>query len=481
MHRATQVEETMGQRELIAEQYLERLLTRRQILKAGTVAPLSAAFLAACGSAAPSAAPSSAAPSVAPSSATPSSAAPSESPKADFSGITLQVWSGGTVGPPAKKAAEEWKAQTGGTAVVTVVPFGERALKFAGLISAQDPSIDIVYISGQFAGQFSDRLYEDLSALKVDTSDIVPAILPVFTSAGALRGLPLHSEMEIFIYNKTMFDAAGLDADSPPDTWDALYAAAGKLHSGNRYGCAVPWTIGYGPGAYFLCFLNSIPDAKLLSDDRTQVLFGDDKGLQAFKAVEAGFKAKFFDPNIDPTVDDYGTGKMFNAGQTASQINFAELWGYATGGDPKNFPSKLKPEEVGTTILPGITSGTSGSINGFEGFGINKFSKQKEAALHFIQFMSGPAYQKEMNLTKVLPSSLSSVLNDPDVKAVYPVGQTLAKQGGYNLDRYAAPYDWTPPFSDAFAKLYRGEIAAEQALEQTVKGVKEIVNKYLAG
>jgi ABC-type glycerol-3-phosphate transport system substrate-binding protein len=467
----------MGEREVIAEQYLTRLLTRRQVLVAGAVAPLGAAVLAACGPT-QSAAPSNASPAATGTAA--AAVSPSTSPKEDFTGITLQVWSGGTTGPPATKAAEGWKAATGGTAVITVVPFAERALKFAGLIAGQDASIDVLYLSGQFAGQFGARLYEDLTAMHVDTSDFVPAILPILSSDGALRGLPMHSEMEIYIYNKTMFNAAGLNADSPPDTWDGLYAAAGKLNAGKRFGAAVPWTIGYGPGAYYLCFLNSIPDAKLLSDDRTQVLFDNDAGLQAFRTIEAGFKAKFFDPNIDPTVDDYGVGKMFNAGQTASQINFAELWGYATGGDPKNFPTKLKPEEVGTTILPGITSGTSGSINGFEGFGINKYGKQKEAALSFLRYMSGPEYQKQLNLTKTLPSARTSVLNDPDVKAVYAVGATLAKQGGYNLNRYAAPYDWTPPFSDSFSKLYRGEITAAVAHEQTVAGITKVITDYLA-
>jgi ABC-type glycerol-3-phosphate transport system substrate-binding protein len=471
-------EDLMGQREVIAEQYLQRLLTRRQILKAGAAAPLSAAFLAACGGATTSPSPSPAA-SSAPSAA--ASAAGSPSPaKQDWSGVTIQLWSGGTTGPPAEKAAADWEAATGGKAVITVVPFAERALKFAGLISSQDSTVDGLYISGDFAGRFGDRLYEDLDAMNVDTSDFVPAILPILSSDGALRGLPQHSEMEIFIYNKTMFEAAGLDPDSPPDSWDALYAVADKLHDGNRYGCAVPWTIGYGPGAYYLCFLNSIPDARLLSDDRTQLLFDKDAGLQAFKTIEAGFKAQFFDPNIDPTVDDYGTGKMYNAGQTASQINFAELWGYAVGGDPANFPSTLKPEEVGATILPGVTAGTSGSINGFEGFGLNKYGKQKEATLSFLQYMSGPEYQKKLNLTKVLPSSRTSVLNDPEVKASYAVGEVLAKQGGYNLDRYAAPYDWTPPFSASFAKLYRGEIAAEQAHEETVKGVQDIIVQYLS-
>jgi ABC-type glycerol-3-phosphate transport system substrate-binding protein len=243
----------------------------------------------------------------------------------------------------------------------------------------------------------------------------------------------------------------------------------------------VPWTVGYGPGAYYLCFLNSIPDAKLLSDDRTQLLFDNEAGLQAFKTIEAGFKAKFFDPNIDPTIDDYGTGKMFNAKQTASQINFAELWGYAVGGDPTNFPSELQPDEVGATILPGITSGNTGSINGFEGFGLNKYGKQKEATLSFLRYLTGPEFQKTMNLGKTLPSSRTSVLNDSEVEAAYPIGEVLARQGQSNLDRYAAPYDWTPPFSASFAKLYRGEIGAEQAHEETVAGIQTIITDYLAG
>jgi ABC-type glycerol-3-phosphate transport system substrate-binding protein len=239
--------------------------------------------------------------------------------------------------------------------------------------------------------------------------------------------------------------------------------------------------VSFGGSAYFLCFFNSIPGARLLSDDRTQVLFGGPEGLQAMQAIEAGIKAGFFDPNLSPDIEDYATGGLFNQAKTASQINFAELWGYATGGDPENFPTTITPDEVGVTIMPGIESGNSGSVNGFEGFGINKFGQQKEAALHFLQYMSGPEYQKKLNLTKVLPSSISSVLTDPEVAAVYGVGEVLAEQGTYNLDRYASPYDWTPPINAALAQLYRGEIDASTAHEQAVAGVQEIVNTYLAG
>jgi ABC-type glycerol-3-phosphate transport system substrate-binding protein len=433
------------------------------LLKAGAAAPLGAAMLSATGGRV---------------------GAQSSPPAADFSGVTLRVWSGGTVAPPTEAAAAEWSALTGGQVQVEVVPFGERALKFAGLVTAQDSAIDLCYISGQFAAQFGDRLYVDLNdpALGVDPSVYVPAILPIFTSDAGLRGLPVHSEMEIYIYNKTMFEAAGLDPDNPPDTWDGLYAAADGLHVGDRYGCAVPWanTTFNAGAAYYLCFLNSIPGAKLLSDDRTQALFGDENGLRAFQSLEAGFTSQFFHPGLGADVEDYATGKMFNAGETASMINFAELWGYATGATPpdETWTLSLQPEEVGATILPGLASGDSGSINGFEGFGLNKFGVQQEAALNFLQYLTRTPFQKEMNLTKTLPSSNTAVLEDPEVVAVYPVGEVLAAQGAFNLDRYASPYDWAPPFGDWIARMYRGEATAEEAQAGTLEAVNNIISLW---
>jgi ABC-type glycerol-3-phosphate transport system substrate-binding protein len=400
----------------------------------------------------------------------------------DFTGTTLQVWSGATVAAPAEAAAVGWEKATGGKVVVTPVPFAERSIKFAGLISGQDPSIDLVYAGGAFVGKFGTKLYDDLGAadLGVDTDIYVPGTLPVLSSNGALCGLPVHSEMLVYIYNKQMFEAAGLDPDSPPDNWSDLYAASGKLQDGSRFGCAIPWATSLGTGAYYLLFLNSIEGARLLSDDRTQVLFDGDEGLEAFEKIEEGMKAGFFTPGLSQDVEDYATGKMFNDGQAASIVNFAELWGYATGSNPTDFPTSLAPENVGVATIPGVSSGDTGSVNGFEGFGINKFSANKAASLSFLQYLTGPEFQLEMNLGKTLPSSNTSVLESPEVEEVYPIGPVIAEQGQGNLDRYASPFDWEPPISDALRGLYNGEISASQAHKSAVDGVKKIVEDYLA-
>jgi multiple sugar transport system substrate-binding protein len=396
--------------------------------------------------------------------------------KQNFQGVTLQVASGITAGEVAKAAAKVWNQKTGGTAVVNEIPFSDRAVKYAGYIATQDSSVDVVYAYSGYIGQFGDRLYEDISHLAGDTSDFVQATLQTLSANGKLLALPIHSEMEIFIYNKQYFKDAGTDPNNIPGTWNELFQLSDKLRSGNRYPCAVPWD--EGEVGFWLVFFNST-GGKFLSADRTRQLFDNANGLAAFQTVEAGFQAKFFDPTVYFGTSDYDTGIVFNEGNTASQINFSELWGQAVSQDVAKFHATLDPANVGARTIPGIKAGTSGSVNGFEGFGVSKFSRQKEAALSFVQECASAEVQKPLTLSRTLPSAHISILEDPEVKNAFSVGPVLAKQGTYNLDRYGAPYDVSPVFSDVITRMFKGQITAQQAHQQAVQGVNGVIEKWL--
>jgi len=387
------------------------------------------------------------------------------------------VYSGVTSGQVADAAAKVWEQKTGGKVVVNKIPFADRAVKYAGVIASQDPSVDVIYAYSGYVGQFGDRLYDDLTHLAGDTSDFVPATLKVLSSKGKLLALPIHSEMEIYIYNKAMFRDAGMDPENPPTTWEELYKSASKLNVGSRYGCVVPWI--ESTLTFYGVFLNSTP-TRLLTDDRNQIAFNNADGLSAFTAINEGFQAKFFDPAAFFLTSDYDSGLLFNQGKAASQINFSELWGQATSGNVQDFKATIKAADVGATIMPGIKKGTSGSTNGFEGFGVSKFSRQKDAALSFVKEMASAAVQKPFNLSRTLPSARISVLKDPAVVAAFPVGTVLAKQGQYNLDRYSAPYDLGPVFDNYITKMFKGEITADQAFRSCVKDATDVIVKYLS-
>ena len=399
----------------------------------------------------------------------------------DFAGTTLQVWTTLTPETLVKNAKATWEPRTGGKVEITTLDFGDVPIKYAGVIASSDSTVDVLYTYAGFMGQFGERIYDDISTLIPDTSAWLPSTLEIMSPGGVLRALPVHSETEIFLYNKEHFAAAGADPENIPQTWDELYALAPKLTEGNRYPCVVPWIAPTGRKSilYWLVYYNSFPGAKFVSDDNTQVLFDNEAGLETWRAIERGFKAGFFDPVGVSLANDYESGLVFNAGNAASQINYSELWGQAVSGDVENFQASIDPSVVGASVMPGVQAGTHGGSNGFEGFGINKHSVQKAAAASFIQEVAGFEVQKAMNLTKILPSSRIDVLNDPEVQKVYALAPTLIEQGKYNAYFVNTPYVVQPVFADVTTKLWNGQITADEAHELAVKGVQELIIEYL--
>src|SRR5207237_3695776 len=124
----------------------------------------------------------------------------------------------------------------------------------------------------------------------------LPAAMGSMRPAGVLRALPVHSATEIFIYNKEHFAAAGIDPENRPGTWDELYQLAPQLTQGNRYPSVVPWIAPSNRKTilYWLVYYNSFPNAKFVSDDYTQIGFDNEAGLETWRAIDRGFKARFF-------------------------------------------------------------------------------------------------------------------------------------------------------------------------------------------
>ena len=129
----------------------------------------------------------------------------------------------------------------------------------------------------------------------MDASGILKSVTDAHTVNGKLLSAPLSSDMYMFIYNKEMFAAAGANPDAPATTWDELYALADKLHSGNVYGCVLPWLAGYAR-TYWVAMYNGSGQA-MFNADSTQVLFNNSDGVAVFDTIKKGLDAKFFDPN----------------------------------------------------------------------------------------------------------------------------------------------------------------------------------------
>jgi ABC-type glycerol-3-phosphate transport system substrate-binding protein len=454
-------------------------LSRRAMLKGGLVAS-SAAFLAACGAATTSSAPpESAAPATAaPASDAPATEAPTAAP-VSYAGVTLNNSTGGYSIPAFEVGLAAWKAETGGNATFTNIPFDEKPVKYASFIATQDASWDLHYTYDVFMQRYGTRLLLPLEGNYTgDLSDFIQTALPGFTTQSdqVLRGLPIHFSSWLWTWNPELWTQVGEDGDNPPDSYEALFALTPKFVEAGIIPCAQPW-LGVG-GTFAKLYWTHIYNSTghpMFSDDRTQVMFDGPEGLSAFQTIEAGLKSGWWDArylnitNEHEAYVEFAKGNMATVMHSESVIEPTEKELVAAG-------------KLAVRQFPGIESGKTGSAQGADGLGVNKWTQQAEASWSFYNRLFSPdiALQVSLHEPELYPPTRNSVLADPAVIAAQPLLPAHAAQAKGVTNLWSTPYDYAPIFDDVVNKIIKGEYSAQQAHDQAVTATRDLIITYLS-
>ena len=463
-------------------------LTRRRFLLATAAAPLTAAFLAACGSTSSPAdtAPIASGPATSAPAGTGTGAGAADSGE-NFSGIDIVVVTrAGRFDDTAtfRTARQNWERRTGGRVTFTIVSeYADFDGRYAGYIKAKDSSADVLYLYDAANQRYGTELFEDLTGRVGDTSDFVPADLRTFaTPDGKLRGLPVQAEMVVYAFNKRRFADAGLDPANPPDTWQALYRHAKQLRQGPVFGHVAGWLAPGHALIWFLTFYNSTGQ-KLLSDDRTQLLFDNDDFELSLQTMLDGLTSGFVDPGGLHLATSYEHSQVFFGDAAASTTAFCEEIIDGLGGMPAAASTRARPpiaDEVAFSLMPGVKPGSSGTVNGFEAFGVSAFSKRRDAAISFAREMAGFESQKSIALgtdAPALPPSRLSALRDAEVIAAYPLADVVRRQGATTVARYGAPYgkDMSTAFDDVLPRMFKKQVSVKDARTELVARTRKAI------
>ncbi|MDK1472465.1 extracellular solute-binding protein [Streptomyces sp. 549] len=141
-------------------------------------------------------------------------------------------------------ATEFQKKNPGITVDVSVLSWNDVDKQVADMVKAGEAP-DIAQIGAYADYAAGGKLYSASELLSIPVqADFVPAL----AQAGELRrtqyGLPFVSSTRVFIYNKSLFTAAGLDPDEPPKSWAELKQAATALKTA---GVKIPYGLPLGP------------------------------------------------------------------------------------------------------------------------------------------------------------------------------------------------------------------------------------------
>lgn len=200
--------------------------------------------------------------------------------------------------------------------------------------------------------------------------------------------LPTGGALNILWYNKAMFEAAGLDPASPPDTWAELEEAADELSlvtDGFLDRAAIRVTTTGGEEPAFLVWLNA-NGGDWITDDLKTILFNSPEGLEVLQWIvdftntyNAGYEEQ---EAFYAQTGEWENGPFYNDYE-AMQINGS--WEYFK-------IEEYAPDlELGVTSIPYGPSGsedTRGSAYGGWGYSIPANAAHPDEAWLLVKWLT---------------------------------------------------------------------------------------------
>ncbi|TDD28655.1 sugar ABC transporter substrate-binding protein [Kribbella turkmenica] len=215
--------------------------------------------------------------------------------------------------------------------------------------------------------------------------------VPTALATGGKEGtdptsVPLYGLAYGMYYNKAMFAAAGLQ---PPKTWEEMVAAAKKLTNPakNQYGMALA-AGSYTENVHF-AFINAAQNgADWFDKDGKPTFTGDGQVQGVLRYLDLMQKDKVANPsnaqydNGTKSVNDFATKKVamiINQNNANSSI--------AANG--------MKSSEYGVVPFPAPADAANQTASHVAGINLSIFknTKNKDAALKFVKFMTDPGTQ----------------------------------------------------------------------------------------
>jgi multiple sugar transport system substrate-binding protein len=320
------------------------------------------------------------------------------------SSATIQIWEGWT-GQEAKTFAHlvsEYEAQHPGQKVQSLYVNNDDTLqKVLTAVKGGSPP-DIAYLYGSWAPNVAQipqvvDLTKVVQQAGVNWNDFFTGERDVATVNGKVIGIPALVDNLAVVYNKKLFQQAGLALPTANWTWQDYVADAQKLTdtAAKQYGTAYV-TPGTEDTVWHWEALLWEAGGSLLTADNKQAAFNSAAGLESLntlRSMAVTDKSMYFDPT------DEAYTNLFNSGKIGMLVTGP--W------DLSAFPDI----DYGVQVMPSYPGSSAGhqTISGPDNWVVfNNGSSQVSASEQFLLWLTAPAQVKTWSLqTGDLPTRAS--------------------------------------------------------------------------
>ncbi len=268
---------------------------------------------------------------------------------------------------------------------------GEIYNRYVTVLAAKDPSVDVISIdviwpAPMVAAGWLAPLDQWFS--KDKREEFLPGAIQANVIGGKIYGIPWYTDGGMLYYRKDLLQKYNAKV---PTTWDELIATAQRITQGENN----PQLIGFlFQGARIEALANFFFEVLWsnggdIIDSNGKVIVDNGKGQDTLNfMLDLIRKSKVTPPGVTtlPTDD---TRAVFQDGRVVFMRNWSYAYGLFQGEG-----SKVN-DRVGIAPLPRGSVGTSAVLGGWN-LAVSNFSRNKEAAFKFVEFMTGPVAEKSM-------------------------------------------------------------------------------------
>lgn len=344
------------------------------------------------------------------------------------------------------------------------------------IASGQVPDLmglDLIY-GPEFAslGHLEDITDNFADDPTLDTAS--PGHIEVATWDDRLYGVPLYADVSVLFWNKDLFEQAGLDPETPPQSLDDVHemaTAITALGDGN-YGY-------YLPGNCAGCNIFTFAPMIWASDPESKIepsFPGEEAMVGDIKPVLEWARMMHQEGLIDP------------AAQAETGETFAEVFGSGKVGimGTGNFNVALLQDQnpdldLGVTVIPGMEPGTSASFAGGDIVTVPKGSDRVEDAVDFMKFILSDevqleVYAKELNMTTRTDLLDNEYFNENedvlDTAQAIPIARTP-----YTLKFFELINSPNGPWLQMLQRVYYTDDDIDEVIADAKEEMERIINE----
>lgn len=310
------------------------------------------------------------------------------------------------------------------TVEITHVPADQYVTKYAQ--SAQSGSLpDILAADLVFMPQIVDNgTAVDLTDLLDESGaagNLAPAHVQASSADGRIYGVPYVTDTSLYLYNKTLFEEAGLDPEAPPTTWDGISRAADKISAlgDDYYGAYIS---GNAPGSLAYSFTPMIwaQDQAVVTDD------GDfDFDNEATQSA-LQFMQDLYENGDIPTSSKTDGGDGFFSVFATGKIGF----NFSGGNGVNTSTLGTDPEfEFGLAPIPGPEEGQWATFSGGDAVAISTQSEHKDQAWDFVDWLTSAETSNDVYLSLPALPPRSDVEVPAELGEQFTVPAELVREG----------------------------------------------------